>query len=92
MPSPPTSASAERYALMWSGGKDSALALLRSRARNVNVTFRIEDFQSSTSSAEARLVGTYEYTNSDGKGDTQPVIVSASFQREGNNWRLVAIR
>ena len=30
-------ASAERYALMWSGGKDSALALLRSRARDLNV-------------------------------------------------------
>src|SRR5207237_4786152 len=30
-------ASAERYALMWSGGKDSALALLRSRARGLNV-------------------------------------------------------
>jgi len=63
-----------------------------SRARNINVRFRIEDLQSSTSSAEARLVGTYEYTNSDGKGDTQPVTGSASFQREGNNWRLVAIR
>ncbi len=63
-----------------------------SRARNINVRFRIEDLQSSTSSAEARLVGTYEYTNSDGKGDTQPVTVSASFQREGNGWRLTAIR
>jgi len=29
---------AERYALMWSGGKDSALALRRVRARGVNVT------------------------------------------------------
>ncbi len=63
-----------------------------SRARNINVRFRIEDLQSSTSSADARLVGTYEYTNSDGKGDTQPVSVAASFQRDGNSWRLVAIR
>jgi hypothetical protein len=63
-----------------------------SRARNINVRFRIEDLQSSTSSADARLVGTYEYTNSDGKADTQPVSVSASFQRDGNSWRLVAIR
>jgi uncharacterized protein (TIGR00290 family) len=38
VPSPSTSASAERYALMWSGGKDSALALLRARSRGLNVT------------------------------------------------------
>ncbi len=35
--SPTRSASAERYALMWSGGKDSALALLRARARGLSI-------------------------------------------------------
>lgn len=35
--SPIPSASAERYALMWSGGKDSALALLRARARGLPI-------------------------------------------------------
>ena len=32
-----SSVSADRYALMWSGGKDSALALLRARARGLQV-------------------------------------------------------
>src|SRR5919204_4156239 len=36
--SPSTSASPDRYALMWSGGKDSALALLRARRRGLTVT------------------------------------------------------
>lgn len=35
--SPTTSASPERYALMWSGGKDSALALLRARGQGLAV-------------------------------------------------------
>lgn len=38
MPSRSSSGSAERYALMWSGGKDSALALLRARSRGMHVT------------------------------------------------------
>jgi len=41
-PTPPISPGrgrpAERYALMWSGGKDGALALLRARARGLAVT------------------------------------------------------
>jgi serine/threonine protein kinase len=63
------------------------------RARNINVSFRIEDFQGSTSSAEARLVGAYDYVSSDDdKPGHAPVTVSATFQRDGNVWRLSAIR
>jgi hypothetical protein len=62
-------------------------------ARNINVSFRIEDFQPSTSSAEARLVGGYDYVNSDDdKPGHLPVTVSASFVRDGNAWRLSIIR
>ena len=38
MSSRSTLASHERYALMWSGGKDSALALMRARSRGLDVT------------------------------------------------------
>ena len=62
------------------------------RARNINVSFRIEDFQGSTSSAEATLAGTYAYTDSDDKTHRDPVSVVATFQREGNGWRLISIR
>ena len=39
---------AERYALMWSGGKDSALALRRVRARGVNVTRLVNFYDPAT--------------------------------------------
>ena len=35
---PPRTSPDERHALMWSGGKDGALALLRARARGIKVT------------------------------------------------------
>jgi len=62
------------------------------RARNINVTFRIENLDSSPSSADARLAGTYEYVNSEDKTERQAVSIGATFQRDGNAWRLVAIR
>ena len=36
MSSPSSSGSADRYAVMWSGGKDSALALMRARSRGLD--------------------------------------------------------
>ena len=62
------------------------------RAKNINATFRIESFDGTTSSADARLVGRYDFTNSDGKADSQPVSFAVSFQRDGNAWRLVSMR
>ena len=46
--SPSTSGSADRYALMWSGGKDSALALLRARARGLAVTRLVNFYDPAT--------------------------------------------
>jgi uncharacterized protein (TIGR00290 family) len=48
VPSPSSSASAERYALMWSGGKDSALALLRARASGLDVSRLINFYDPAT--------------------------------------------
>jgi eukaryotic-like serine/threonine-protein kinase len=61
-------------------------------ARNINVTFRVANVEGSGSSADARLVGTYEYTNSEGRAERQPVNFAASLRREGSSWRLVSVR
>ena len=61
------------------------------RAKNLNVTFRIEDLSSTTTTAEATLAGRYEYVTSDNESKRDNVSVAASFQRDGNVWRLTAI-
>jgi serine/threonine-protein kinase len=61
-------------------------------ARNINVTFRVSGLDINGNSADARLVGTYQYTGSDGKAERQPVSFSASFRSDGGSWRLTAVR
>ena len=48
MSSRASSGSADRYALMWSGGKDSALALMRARGRGLDVTRLINIYDPAT--------------------------------------------
>ena len=62
------------------------------RARDINVTFRVDNVEGSPSSADARVVGTYQYTDPQGNPVRQPVSLAATLQREGGAWRLVAIR
>jgi serine/threonine-protein kinase len=61
------------------------------RAKTINVTFRIEDLSSTTTSAEATLAGRYDYVTLENDAKHENVSVAASFQREGNAWRLVSI-
>jgi len=61
-------------------------------ARNINVTFRVANVETSGSSADARLVGTYEYVTSAGKTERQPVSFAATLRHDGNAWRLVSVR
>ena len=61
-------------------------------ARNLNVTFRIEDLDSTPTSAEATLAGRYDYVNANTSEDKHvPVSLTASFRRDGNAWRLVGV-
>ncbi len=62
------------------------------RARDINVTFRVDNVEGSPSSADARVVGTYQYTDPQGNPVRQPVTLAATLQRDGGAWRLVAIR
>jgi hypothetical protein len=61
-------------------------------ARSINVTFRVTDVDTNGSNADARLVGTYQYTTSDGKSQSQPVSFSASLRYDGSSWRLTSVR
>jgi len=62
------------------------------RARDINVTFKVDNVEGSASTADARVIGTYAYTDTQGNPVRQPVSLAATLQREGNAWRLVAIR
>jgi hypothetical protein len=61
-------------------------------ARNINVTFRVSGLDVSGNTADARLVGSYQYTGSDGKAERQAVSFNASFRNDGGSWRLTAVR
>ena len=61
-------------------------------ARSINVTFRVSGLDVNGNTADARLVGTYQYTGSDGKTERQPVSFSASFRNDSGSWRLTAVR
>ena len=61
-------------------------------ARNINVTFRVTNVELSGSSADARLVGSYEYTTTAGKAERQPVSFAATLRHDGSGWRLVSVR
>ena len=61
-------------------------------ARSIDVTFRVTDVETTGNSADARLVGTYQYTTADGKSERQPVSFSASLRYDGSSWRLTSVR
>ena len=60
-------------------------------AKNINVTFRVVGLEANGNSADARLVGTYEYT-SGSRTERQPVSFAASLRYDGTSWRLVSVR
>jgi len=61
-------------------------------ARSINVTFRVTDVETSGNSADAKLVGSYQYVTSEGKSERQPVSFSASLRYDSGAWRLTSVR
>jgi serine/threonine-protein kinase len=61
-------------------------------ARSINVTFRVAGLETNGNTAEARLVGTYEYVTSGSRTERQPVSFAATFRNDGSSWRLVSVR
>jgi eukaryotic-like serine/threonine-protein kinase len=75
-----------------SAGQASGFERLFESARRINVTFRTTGIEGSGNTAEARIVGTFEYVNVDGKTERQPVSFAASFRHDGSDWRMVSLR
>jgi serine/threonine-protein kinase len=60
--------------------------------RSINVTFRVVGLEANGNSADARLVGSYEYVTTTGKTERQPVSFAATLRNDGSSWRLVSVR
>jgi serine/threonine-protein kinase len=61
-------------------------------ARSINVTFSVANVDGTPTTADARLIGSYEYITAAGKSERQPVSFAASLRKEGAGWRLVSVR
>ena len=60
-------------------------------ARSLRASFAVTDLQVSGPSAEAHLVGAYDY-EANGKREHQPVSFQASLRHDVGKWRLVSVR
>ena len=60
-------------------------------ARTIDAKLRIASLDASPTTAEARVVGSYDFVNSVGRPDSQPVSFAMSLRREGSGWRLVSV-
>jgi serine/threonine protein kinase len=61
-------------------------------AHDINVTLRVADIATSETAASARLIGRYDYLNTDGQKERQPVSISATFRYDAKVWRLQSVR
>ncbi len=59
--------------------------------RTLRVTLGISGLDANGSTAEAKLVGTYDYVTDGGKNMQQPVAFQAAFRRDGSTWQLVSV-
>jgi serine/threonine protein kinase len=59
--------------------------------RTLRVTLGVSGLDVNGGTAEAKLVGTYDYVSEAGKATQQPVAFQAGFVREGSIWQLVSV-
>jgi serine/threonine protein kinase len=60
-------------------------------ARTIDAKLRISSLDASANSAEARVVGSYDYVTSEGRSESRPVSFAMSLRREGSGWRVVSV-
>ena len=60
--------------------------------RSLRVSLAVNGLDVTGTSADARIVGTYDYVTDAGKSVQQPVSFQASFRRESGVWQLSAVR
>ena len=59
--------------------------------RTLHVTLGISGLDVNGSTAEAKLMGMYDYVTDGGKNTQQPVTFQAAFRRDGATWQLVSV-
>jgi len=62
------------------------------RTRSINVTVRVTNIEATGSSADARLVGTYEYVTTAGQTQHESLNLAAALRHDGAQWRLTSVR
>ena len=60
-------------------------------ARTIDAKLRIANLDASANSAEARVVGSYDYVTLEGRTESRPVSFAMSLRREGSGWRVVSV-
>jgi eukaryotic-like serine/threonine-protein kinase len=60
-------------------------------ARSIDAKLRISSLDAAANSAEARVVGNYDYVTSEGRNETRAVSFAMSLRREGSGWRVVSV-
>jgi ketosteroid isomerase-like protein len=60
--------------------------------RTLKASFTVSGLEVSGSSADARLVGSYDYVTESGKAVLQPVTFQATFRKDGNGWQIAMVR
>ena len=63
-----------------------------SSVRSMTATFDITSLNVDGNSAVAQLTGIYEYVSRTGRSERQPVSLNATLVRDGERWRIQAIR
>ena len=63
-----------------------------SSVRSMTANLEIASLEVDGSTAAARVTGAYEFVNRAGRAERQPAAFQATFQRDGDHWRLQAIR
>jgi serine/threonine protein kinase len=71
--------------------QQSQLETFFQASRSIDAKLRISSLDASANSAEARVVGSYEYVTSEGRTESRPVNFAMSLRREGTGWRVVSV-
>ena len=60
--------------------------------RSINVTLRVANVEGSSTAADARLDGSYEFVTLEGRTERQAVSWAVTFRHDGGSWRLASVR
>jgi hypothetical protein len=72
--------------------QESAWQSFFSSVRSMTVSLEIDSFSIAGDSAVARVTGAYEFVTRAGRNERQPASFAASFQKDGERWRLQTVR